>query len=293
VKIDKKAIRLVHGATGAAAIIFIGLYVHSTWRQIDLSWAAFRWNCMALSCVFLGAGFFVGGLVWKILLSSGRKKAGYFDSVFMVSIAMLMRYIPGKIWQLAGRYSMASGRGFDRSTVVVSLAEEAAADICGACIVGYAAFGRQQGFFGLLFPVAMAAAVVLISQKSIRERFRVPAVRGGRIAVATALCVLNWIGYGCAFFFTVRSLYAIDVSHVLLLSGSLAVAWVGGMVSFIAPNGLGVREGLLVLLLAPVIPAPQAMAAALVFRLLSTVVELSFGGAMYCVNGLARNRIQR
>jgi uncharacterized membrane protein YbhN (UPF0104 family) len=184
---------------------------------------------------------------------------------------------------------MASERGFNRGVIVTSLAEEITADICGALIIAYASFGRQMGRYGLLLLGAIAVVAVTLSLKSIRCRFRLPAVRIGRICCATALYSMNWMLYGLAFYCTIGSLYTIDVSHVLLCAGSMAAGWVGGMLSFIVPNGIGVREGIAAMLLSPALSAPQAMAAALFFRISSTVLELCFGGTMYCVN-IVRSR---
>jgi hypothetical protein len=284
VKIDKRKMNAIRYVTGTAAVLFIGLYLYATWGQIRFAPSSFHWKMLAFSWILLASGFCINGLVWKILLSANEKKAGYFDSVYMVSISMLMRYIPGKIWQLAGRYSMASGKGFGRDTIVTALVEEATADICGGIIIAYAAFGRQMGWYGLLFLCATAVVAAMLSLKSIRDRFHFPAVRIGRIGCATVLFTINWIVYGAAFYCTIRSLYALDLSHVLLCAGSMAAGWVGGTLSFIIPNGLGVREGIAAVLLSPVLAVPQAMAAALFFRISSTVVELCLGGALYCVN---------
>jgi hypothetical protein len=283
-KIDKKKMWLIRYTAGAGTVLFIVMYLHTTWGQIHLDFRSFRGEFLVLSGVLLLSGFCINGLVWKILLSANEKKAGYFDSVYMVSISMLMRYIPGKIWQLAGRYSMASGKGFGRNTIVTALVEEATADICGGIIIAYAAFGRKLGGYGLLFLGAVAVAAGVLSLKSIRDRLHFPAVKMGRIGCATALYTINWIVYGAAFYCTIRSFFALDIVHVLLCAGAMAAGWIGGTLSFIIPNGLGVREGIAAVLLSPVLAVPQAMAAALLFRVSSTAVELCLGGILYCVN---------
>ncbi len=48
-------------------------------------------------------------------------------------------------------------------------------------------------------------------------------------------------------------------------------AWVVGYISVFAPTGIGVREGVLVLLLAPYIPVSTAMAVALGYRVWLTM----------------------
>jgi hypothetical protein len=287
-KIDKRTMKIVRTATGAAAIIFIVIYLYRTWGQIRFDFRSFHWGFLILSLALLGLSFMINGLVWKILLSGGGRVLGYFNAILMVALSMLMRYIPGKIWQLAGRFSMALDKGFDKTTIISSLVEENAADICGAIVLAYAVFGRQMGPYGLMFLCAIAVVATVLSLPSIRSRFRIPAVRTGKIAIASVLYIVAWIVYGMSFYCSVRSLYAVDVAHLRLCMGAVAVAWLGSLVSFIVPNGLGVREGILVLLLSPLVSAPQAMAAALVFRISSTAFELCLGGSLYSVNALIK-----
>jgi hypothetical protein len=289
-KRNGKAMSFIRVGMGLAAVVFIGMYLRATWGKLSLSPSTFGWNYLGLSCIILAAGYGINGLVWKLLLSAGEKKAGYFESLYMVSIAMLMRYIPGKIWQLAGRYSMACDRGFNKGTVVVSLVEESAADLSAAMLIAYAAFGRRMGWAGVLFIGALAIAAGVLSQKSIRTRLPIPDVSAGRIATAAVLCTVNWIGYGFAFYCAIRALGVIDLRNVVLCGGALAIGWVGGMASFFTPNGMGVREGIVALLLTPVVSAPQAVAAALVFRFASAAVELALGGSLYYVNRILVRR---
>lgn len=287
-KRDERTMAIVRVVVGTAAVLFIVVYLNTIWGQIRFDFRSFRWEFMALSWVLLCCAFLVNGLVWKILLSGNGKTAGYFSALFMVSLSLLMRYIPGKIWQLAGRFTMAHNRGFDRNTIVVSLVEENAADICGAIIMAYAAFGSRMGFYGVVLLGAIAGAAAVLTLPSIRHRFRIPMVRGRKIAAASLLFIAAWMVYGAAFYCAIRSLYRVDISNLRLCTGALAAAWLGSMVGFVVPNGLGVREGILVLLLSPVLSAPQAMAAALVFRIGSTAFELCCGGSLYFANMLKK-----
>jgi len=54
----------------------------------------------------------------------------------------------------------------------------------------------------------------------------------------------------------------------------MALAMTLGFVVVVAPSGIGVREAVLVAALAPVLDTPEALAIALVARLLFTVADL-------------------
>lgn len=59
--------------------------------------------------------------------------------------------------------------------------------------------------------------------------------------------------------------------------GAFSIAWATGYVAVFAPSGIGVREAVLVALLAPSVPAEEAVAYAAVSRVIWTLVEFVLG----------------
>jgi len=83
-----------------------------------------------------------------------------------------------------------------------------------------------------------------------------------------------WVLFGLAFFLFARRLTPLGWIRYLPVTGVYALAWVIGMVSVFAPAGIGVREGVLSILLAQYLPEPTAIVAALLSRLWITLAEL-------------------
>ncbi|HSG49262.1 MAG TPA: lysylphosphatidylglycerol synthase domain-containing protein [Longimicrobiales bacterium] len=88
----------------------------------------------------------------------------------------------------------------------------------------------------------------------------------------TALYAMNWGLYATAFWLLFLGLEGF--LPFLYVAPAFAAAYVGGYLALFAPAGLGVREGLLVALLLPVLEAEPALALAVVARLWTTVVEV-------------------
>jgi glycosyltransferase 2 family protein len=83
--------------------------------------------------------------------------------------------------------------------------------------------------------------------------------------------ILNWLIFGAMFYAIILSIYP-DLSPVYLpvITGVFTAAWVGGYLAVFVPQGLGVRELIIVTLLAVLgVPAAVATAAALIARLWS------------------------
>jgi uncharacterized membrane protein YbhN (UPF0104 family) len=73
----------------------------------------------------------------------------------------------------------------------------------------------------------------------------------------------------------------------------MGLAMTAGLVAFFLPSGIGARELVIVGGLATVLPYGQALALAVVSRLLFTLVELTSAGAAALVVKLSRGRPQQ
>lgn len=100
------------------------------------------------------------------------------------------------------------------------------------------------------------------------------------------LCLLGaylwlWVFLGTAFFLFIKSFYPVVPSQLLVATGTYAVAWSIGFLSVITPSGLGVREGILSLLLTSVLPPATATLVALLSRLWTLSAELIVTGMAF------------
>ena len=97
------------------------------------------------------------------------------------------------------------------------------------------------------------------------------------------LFVCNWILVGCGFYLLVCSVYPIPFGQFLYVAGVFGLAVMVGMVTFFAPSGLGVREGIITLGLTVIMPKEEAVIIALLARVWATFAELLFILIIYLV----------
>ena len=82
-----------------------------------------------------------------------------------------------------------------------------------------------------------------------------------------------WLVVGLACYLSFRSLgqgFPLSLWQVL---GLYTISWAGGLVAVFAPGGLGVRDGILIVLMSSFIPFPLAAAGAAVVRVQTLAVE--------------------
>ncbi|MFO8015519.1 MAG: hypothetical protein R6U32_00280, partial [Candidatus Woesearchaeota archaeon] len=97
---------------------------------------------------------------------------------------------------------------------------------------------------------------------------------------------LNWGIIGASFFFVVKAFYpSAGYSELPAIVGGYSIVWVIGFLSFLTPGGLGVREGLLTLLLTHMglVPVSIAVVAPVMMRLIGIIINVLLVAATFKV----------
>lgn len=288
---DLKKILVISGQIVATVVVtwFItrqaGLTV-SQLEGLDLATWRPRWGVLAASCGALLLGYFINGVLWgRIVRGLGGPRLPGFTSVRLFMVANLGRYVPGKVWQIAGLVALARRRGVAGATATGAAVLGQGIGLAAATLVGLVslrtvAAGEAWTWalpvvllggmaLGLAPPVfhAVVGAWFRLAKEAEPEGLE-PSRAFGWLLVGLG----SWMVYGWAFWALVTGL-GLDVA-LLPTASAFAAAYVLGYVMVFAPAGLGVREGFLVALMAPQVGAGAAGAIAVIARLWTTVLEV-------------------
>ncbi|MCI0432452.1 MAG: lysylphosphatidylglycerol synthase domain-containing protein [Gemmatimonadetes bacterium] len=253
---------------------------------------------LVVSLLLLVSVFVAHALLWRRVMTDlavARPPAGTALRVYF--LASLGRYIPGKIWQLAGLAVLAQRAGMP------------ATGAAGAALLGQFAFlATGLLFLAVLLPewsrglAGRAAGALLVIVAGVfwliiatphgqrvrewaRRRFGeklssaidlVERVRGRETVRWGVWYGATWIVTGLAFSIFVSAFVPEAASHTRQVAGAIAASYLAGYLVLFAPAGIGVREGAMTGLLAavPAIPVSAAVAIAIASRIWFTVAEL-------------------
>jgi uncharacterized membrane protein YbhN (UPF0104 family) len=141
---------------------------------------------------------------------------------------------------------------------------------------------------GAVAPVATAGGEAAVETSGGAASAALP---GARVIVGLALgYAVYWALTGLAFAALVRAMFPLAASDVPLAIAGYSASYAVGFLSLLTPGGLGVREGVLVLALAPVMPAGPALVVALVSRLWMMLFELLGAVAAYALERAVSGR---
>jgi hypothetical protein len=113
--------------------------------------------------------------------------------------------------------------------------------------------------------------------RKLRRPALVPLPRMRRYLPPVLLMIAAWMLLGVTTWLAARSVVQVPVARLPILTAAIALASSLGLLALFAPGGIGVREGVLLMVLAPVTGATTAVVAVLM-RLLQTLEEVLLAG---------------
>lgn len=268
------------------AFIFIGKILFDSLPQIKDNLLNANPTLIFIGVFFMLFFFLLRAIVWtKVLEFYGESEKGILKSVYLYSVTETKRYIPGNIFSFISRVQKFSTDTLPKKTVITALFLEAFVMVLSALIVSLPAIFWFSNLNNYLFALLLILIVFFVflglvyknvfKLKSLFERV-FPKKSIFEYINVISISLLAWIFFGLANFFFMVSLFPNDPNLILKLCSIFVLAWLIGYLSFVAPMGLGVREAVLVYLLAPFLPLYAGAAIAVFTRILFVFSEVTF-----------------
>ena len=291
------------------ALAFIAALVRSQWSQLQSHPWRLAPGWLILSGLVLVISWLVELSIWRALLARVGGRLPWPRAARIWFLSALVRYVPGNVWQPLGMTALARERGVRPEATVTSIALYQAINLLAVLPIALAylllegsalgpLLGESRGWRllagGALLPIVVflgrpAWLVTLVNwglSRLGRPALPVRLTSRGILGLLAAALV-DWLLWGLALTGLGLALNAFPLERVGVLLPYLLVsfplAYAVGYLSFITPGGLAVREGALVLLLAPVLDGGAATLLALALRLWQVILELAAAGIVTLV----------
>jgi uncharacterized membrane protein YbhN (UPF0104 family) len=275
---------VVQGLVTVAVVAFVGRALARNWDQFRSLHVTLTigpgWIAASVLLVFLTYVMQVES--WRRILAGWGQGIGFGAAARVWSLANLGRYVPGKVWSVAGLVVLAQQAGVESGPAAASAFVLQAISLgTGVAVVAAVAPGSAP-------PLRLAAAGLAAVLTLAVLVWPPTANRLGRLVNATAplgplrpsavfagavLTVLSWGTYGAAFWMLTRGLVPDTPVPLTTAVGVFTLGYILGVLALFAPGGVGVRELVLIGLLAPFLGSGGAVAVTVASRLLLTVLE--------------------
>lgn len=274
--------------------VFVFIIFGYLFYQLYLSWGElinydFTLNYLYLIISILFFIFYyaltIFGFYIQIYLVGG--KVPIKNTIKAYSISQLGHYIPGKVWIVFGRlYLLKKFKITKLQIIMCSLLELSIMSLASIMIffMSLLFWSFDLGYWTyliiLIIPLALISlhprllnfGINIIEKIRKKEQIKIRC-KYSQLIWTVVYYLFFWIFQGFAAFFLINAIYSLEFTKIPFITGVLAISWFLGFVSFFAPSGLGVREGLIVYFLNFIMPLPIAIIVAIILRLIITSIE--------------------
>lgn len=283
------------GAGQVLVLFVLGYYLiyHNlvlNWHQLgELDWEL-RPLPFVLSMLGISLIFLVNTQIWRmVVLAIGGVWIKPWRAAYVWFISNLGRYLPGKVWQIAGMAVMARGEGLGAMDAAASSVLNHVLVLLAGTVVGLALFPAElAGSFEPLLKwtwLAVPVVLVFLHPGLLNKVLDLAARLSGKPPVSRKLKfrdllvwfmlnVLVWLGYGLCFHWFILSVIPGAELCWSESTGIYAVGYIIGFLAVFAPGGIGIREVMFTVLLTTTLGGLAATVVALVSRIWLTLAEL-------------------
>ncbi|GAA4487441.1 lysylphosphatidylglycerol synthase transmembrane domain-containing protein [Rhodococcus olei] len=278
-----------------AGIVFA---VRTQWSAVKDTITELSWWALLASALFVFLGMGAAVRAWQHALGALEQPIPAFDAARCYLVGQLGKYLPGSVWAFVLQTELVRRAGVSRAAGFITVLVTVGLSTTSALVVG---------LLGLpaLFQVSTAAAIAVIVLVPIallcayppvltrlvnlalrilrREPLHRPLTMH-KIALALGWCAVSWVLYGVHLWLLASSVAGFEFGGLIECVGAIALGMCAGVLVFVVPSGLGVREAVVVAALSPFMDPGVALGLALASRLVFTLCEV-FAGVVAATAG--------
>ncbi|MBN1912027.1 MAG: hypothetical protein JW818_20055 [Pirellulales bacterium] len=264
-------------------LFFLGRHVCGQWEAVEgVSTPQFEW--LAYGTIVAIAALFTSVWGYRFLIRSHGFDVGFSETVGLCFVPMLGKYIPGKVWAILAAVHFYGTLGIPKRVAAACVALFMTLGLASSGLVALVLGLPVGAAEGLVWPVVAVMIVGLYPpvfyrvtnlalQMCGRNKIEANVSLVGILRVFTILVVVA-ILYGTGFFLILQGFRSTPWQELPAVIALFTFAQVAGFLALFAPAGIGVREGVLLLGLQPIVGPGPAIVITGVCRLWQTAIEL-------------------
>jgi uncharacterized membrane protein YbhN (UPF0104 family) len=290
-------------------VVIIGFavfYLVAQWAAVEDALKLISWQSLILSFVLTLAGLVAGTMSWVSVLNGLGPEVPLLRAAQVLLVGQLGKYVPGSVWSYVMQMELGRQYGILRPRVLVTALYAAGIGVVASLILGGLALPvvlnghNELLWLFLLLPIGLVCLhprVMTWLASLVLKIFRRPPldhhVSFGDVGRAVGWSLVSYVFYGLHLWVLVNSLVDPDLGTLILLTGAISLGFTVGLLAFVLPSGLGVREAILIGAMTLLLTVPQATAISLVSRLMFTAADLLAAGVAVLFVVLLRRRLAR
>jgi uncharacterized membrane protein YbhN (UPF0104 family) len=242
-------------------------------------------------------------VIWRGTMAVLGSRVPLLTGARMFFVGQLGKYLPGSVWPVVAQMRMGRDAGLPRARVALAFLLTLGMSVLWGLVVGLSALpallreeGNAAASLLLVVPVVLVLLVPRVINNLLTRALRLlrrgpldEPIAGHDIVRGSLWTLVYFVVQGSHVWVLAMGLGADPVTSFPVAIGGFAIAFALGPLLVVLPAGAGVREAVLVLLLATVLPTTDAVAVALTSRGLLMVTD----GLFAAVSAAAATRASK
>ncbi len=258
--------------------------------------------------LFIGKMFLAINMYQSIRLTG--KKLHPSACLNIYNISQLGKYIPGTVFMFIGRVGLLKDVGIDGTTMRNSMIYEFALIVGSAFVYGISVIlcVQTSSLLSILktyntalmifvaVGIVMAGIAFLIWRKKGYAIASFPKLTGYRSGIIVLNSFFIWTFIGLSYVALTSTYFdqSLQLPQIVYFVGLYALAYAIGFCVPIAPAGIGVREGVIVLGLSAILPTEAAILSVTLHRVIYFIVDVILGAISFIIHtGLQKKKISK
>ncbi|GAA3193799.1 hypothetical protein GCM10010468_03270 [Actinocorallia longicatena] len=272
--------RALRPVLGVCAVGFLAVRLYEGRAEVGAALDGLSYRPFAAALALVVAGLVCMMLAWRTILADLGSPLPRRRAARVMFLGQLGKYVPGSVWSVVGMAELGSDEGVPRRRTLAATAISLAITL--ACALALSITRLPALYWPVLVAVVVGlhpraltlgvGALMRLTRRDPLER----TVSGRGVLRATGWTVLGWTLWG-SHVWVLAAAVAPDEPVLRLWPlavGVYALAWASGILFLLAPAGLGVLDGALVLGLTPALGGGAALTVAVVTRAVLVLADL-------------------
>jgi len=286
-----------------ATIAGVGYFIGKNINQLSRHSFSLNYLLIFVSLASVVLAYILRFLLWQYLTSIIGLEASLLESARGYFLSILGRYIPGKLGLALIRIE--AYKNYPTDMIVMATGIELISALTSAMILAFVGLLNPvikiPTYFRIIPFAGIVALLFLLSPKVfdrisgkilafIYKKSPEMNIPYPKRMILALLYTIPGLFHGLGLFLIINSFTHLPLTAYITITGIYYGASLIGLVAFFAPGGLGVREGILFILLPILVSTEIAIIATLLMRIITIFAELILGGTFTVLYNFSREK---
>lgn len=298
--------RIGRPAIGLLLVAAVTWAVVRQWDAVRETITAIEVPLLLLSLLLAVVAMFCNVMSFNTILDALGTRVTPVEASRCYLVGQLGKYLPGSVWAFVLQMELSKRAGVPRVNGFTATIVTLGISITSALVVGLIGLPQLFDVGGIapwvvlvLLPLAILCTlppvltrILNLMLRVLRRRPMPRPLSWSHVGRAILWTSLAWVLFGTHFWLLTNGETASGATGWAQSLGVFALAMTAGSLALVAPSGIGVREAIIIVALAPFVPTGVALGLALASRLVLVVADI-LGAATAALLAYRADRSQR